>query len=131
MRKIYLTSLALLLALMHLAFLQGGTVYAQQDPPPEECLSCFSCSIVALPIIVIMVIIVIFLINIALLVWVARDAKIRGMDNPVIWMLLVFFTGFIGLIIYLLARTQGYIIICENCNNKKLEILSKCPHCEK
>ncbi len=126
MRKIYFTPLALLLALMHLAFLQGGTVYAQQDPCAEDCLGCFVCStFIAIPIIVIL------LINIALLVWVARDAKIRGMDNPVIWMLLVFFTSFIGLIVYLLVRTQGYIIICENCNNKKLEILSKCPHCEK
>ena len=42
--------------------------------------------------------------NIALLIWVARDAKSRGMDNAVIWMILVMLTGIIGLIIYLFTR---------------------------
>jgi len=51
--------------------------------------------------------------NIALLVWVARDAKSRGMDGAVLWMLLVFFTSFIGLIIYLLARPQGAVKVCR------------------
>ena len=36
-------------------------------------------------------------INILILVWVARDAKERGMYGAIIWMLLVFFTGLIGL----------------------------------
>jgi len=32
--------------------------------------------------------------SVALLVWVARDAKARGMDSAVLWMLLVFFLMF-------------------------------------
>lgn len=67
--------------------------------------------------------------NIALLVWVARDAKARGMDSSVLWMLLVLFTSVIGLIIYLLSRPQGNLISCPNCNNQRLQASVKCPHC--
>jgi hypothetical protein len=67
--------------------------------------------------------------NIAILVWVARDAKARGLDNGVLWMLLVFFTGIIGLIVYILARPQGNLIECPNCHNKRLQAAVRCPHC--
>jgi uncharacterized membrane protein YhaH (DUF805 family) len=67
--------------------------------------------------------------NIAILVWVARDAKARGMDSAILWMLLVFFTGFIGLIIYILVRPQGSMVQCPNCGNKRLQTSVKCPHC--
>ena len=67
--------------------------------------------------------------NIAILVWVARDAKARGLDNGVLWMLLVLFTGVVGLIVYLLARPQGNLIVCPNCGNKRLQAAVKCPSC--
>jgi len=67
--------------------------------------------------------------NIAMLVWVARDAKSRGMDGAVLWMLLVFFTGLLGLVIYLLSRPSGAVVACTRCGNKKLEASVKCPHC--
>lgn len=73
--------------------------------------------------------IVILVLNIALLVWVARDAKARGMDNSVGWMFLVLFTSFIGLIIYIFSRPQGNLIPCSNCNNQKLQAALRCPHC--
>ena len=66
---------------------------------------------------------------IALLVWVARDAKARGLDNSVIWMVLVLLTGLLGLIIYLLARPKGNLIACPHCGNKRMEASAKCPHC--
>lgn len=67
--------------------------------------------------------------NIALLVWVARDAKSRGMDSAILWMLLVMFTGIIGLVIYLFVRPQGSTVQCHSCNNKRLQVSAKCPHC--
>jgi len=66
---------------------------------------------------------------IALLVWVARDAKARGLDSSILWMLLVMGFGPIGLVIYLLARPRGDLIPCPNCGNKRLQISVKCPHC--
>lgn len=67
--------------------------------------------------------------NVAILVWVARDSKARGLDNGVLWMLLVFFTGIIGLIVYILARPQGNLVVCPNCGNKRLQTSVKCPSC--
>jgi hypothetical protein len=67
--------------------------------------------------------------NIALLIWVARDAKSRGMDNAVVWMILVMLTGIIGLIIYLFTRPQGNLAPCPKCGNKRLQVSAKCPHC--
>lgn len=67
--------------------------------------------------------------NVALLVWVARDAKARGMDSAAIWMLLVMFTSLLGLVIYILARPQGSLVQCSHCRNKRLMASAKCPHC--
>jgi len=75
------------------------------------------------------IIIGIIALNVALLVWVARDAKNRGMDSAILWMVLVMFTGLIGLIIYLLTRPQGNVIPCPHCGNKRLQVSAKCPHC--
>jgi len=67
--------------------------------------------------------------SICLLIWVAKDAKSRGVDNPVIWMILVFCTGLLGLIIYLATRPGGNLVKCEHCPNKKLQYSVICPHC--
>ncbi len=68
-------------------------------------------------------------ISIALLVWVARDAKARGMDSAVLWMALVFFLNALGLVIYIFSRPQGNLVPCPNCGNKRLQASVKCPHC--
>jgi hypothetical protein len=73
--------------------------------------------------------IALFVINISGLIWVARDAKSRGMDGAILWMLLVFFTSFIGWLIYIFARPQGTLVQCPNCKNKKLQASVQCPHC--
>ena len=73
--------------------------------------------------------IAILVLNIALLVWVARDAKNRGMGNSVGWIFLVLFTGIIGLIIYLFSRPAGELVHCEICKNKRLKVANVCPHC--
>ena len=49
------------------------------------------------------VVAVVFAINIAILVWVYKDAQARGAE-PMLWLVLVFFTGLIGLIIWLIVR---------------------------
>jgi small-conductance mechanosensitive channel len=105
-------------------------VTAAQPRPPSDaetaagCATCSACGGV-----MIVVPIAIVVLNIALLVWVARDAKARSMDSAVIWMILVMFTGPIGLVIYLFSRPQGNLIQCPHCRNKRLEASSKCPHC--
>lgn len=75
------------------------------------------------------IIVAIIALNIALLVWVARDAKNRGMDSAILWMILVMVTGVIGLVIYLFTRPQGNLVACPHCNNKRMQVSAKCPHC--
>jgi hypothetical protein len=76
-----------------------------------------------------LIIVGVIALNIALLIWVARDAKSRGMDNAVVWMILVMLTGIIGLIIYIFTRPQGNLVPCPQCANKRLQVSAKCPHC--
>ena len=97
---------------------------AQNADDAAGAAGCLACGGIA-----ILIPIVILALNIALLVWVARDAKSRGMDSAVLWMLLVLFTSLIGLIIYLLSRPQGNLIQCPNCQNKRLQASVRCPHC--
>jgi cbb3-type cytochrome oxidase subunit 3 len=42
---------------------------------------------------------------IAVVVWVYKDAEKRGM-NPVVWALVAFFVHFVGVVIYLLVRSE-------------------------
>ncbi|MGQ4874349.1 MAG: PLDc N-terminal domain-containing protein [Promethearchaeia archaeon] len=44
-----------------------------------------------------------FIINILILIWVYKDAKERDM-SPILWVIVVFFCGICGLIIYLIVR---------------------------
>jgi uncharacterized membrane protein YhaH (DUF805 family) len=105
-----------------LSTLSSAVCLAQRNAgnPAAGCACCGTFIIIP---------IILFVLNIALLVWVARDAKARGMDSSVLWMLLVFFFSFIGLIIYIFSRPQGNLAPCPNCGNQKLLASLKCPHC--
>ena len=72
---------------------------------------------------------VIIALDIALLVWVARDAKARGMDGSILWMFLVLLLSVLGLIIYLLSRPKGRLVPCAYCANRRMEVSANCPHC--
>ena len=97
---------------------------AQDDNPAAGLAGCLVCGVVPM-----FFLAVIVALHIAILVWVAKDAKARGMDNAVLWMILVIVTGLIGLVVYILARTQGDLIQCPNCHNKRLQVSARCPHC--
>lgn len=75
------------------------------------------------------VIIGLFVLNVAILVWVAKDAKARNMGSSVGWLILVLFLGPLGLVIYLLSRPKGNLVQCPRCKNKRLESSAACPHC--
>ncbi len=59
-------------------------------------------------------------------IWIYKDCKERG-ENPLIWILLLFFTSiFVGLIIYLLLRKQDK----KNCHNCGSFISNTAKYCE-
>src|SRR5664279_2455259 len=107
-----------------LAMVASGfcTMLYGMSPNNDGAAGCFACSGLM------GFLIAGFVLNIAILVWVARDAKARGMDSAILWMLLVMFTGPIGLVIYLFVRPQGNMVQCPNCQNKRLQASVKCPH---
>jgi len=109
-----------------LPLLISGIALAQQRPGENLDGALAGCGCASF---MILIIILAVAISIALLVWVAKDAKNRGMDNAVLWMIIVFFTGLIGLIVYLLVRPKGDLFLCPHCKNKRLQVLAKCPHC--
>jgi hypothetical protein len=93
---------------------------AQYAADPAGCACCGTFFFIPL---------VFLALSIAILVWVARDAKARGMDSAILWMLLVFLLNLPGLVIYLLARPQGITVPCPNCGNSRLQSSLRCPHC--
>jgi uncharacterized membrane protein YhaH (DUF805 family) len=102
-------------------------VVALSQPRADDAagaLACAGCGGLGL-----LIVVGFFVLQIALLVWVARDAKARGMDGAVIWMLFVFLVPVIGLIVYVFARPQGTLTQCAHCANKRLQSSARCPHC--
>ena len=73
---------------------------------------------------------------IAVIVWVYRDAEQRGM-NGVLWALLVFIGNLIGLLIYLIVRSDNVPAVqtakithpCPNCQKPLAPHFVFCPHC--
>lgn len=68
-------------------------------------------------------------------VWVYRDAQRRGM-NGLLWALLVFIGHVIGLIIFLIVRSESKVraqaACCEKCPNCGRDVTpgyTFCPHC--
>jgi uncharacterized membrane protein YhaH (DUF805 family) len=108
----------------------NGSALAQRTRGPGDAETCAACGTCGAGMgMIILIPLVILALNIALLVWVARDAKSRGMDSAVLWMVLVMFTSVIGLIIYIFSRPQGNLVQCPTCHNNRLQAGAKCPHC--
>lgn len=74
-------------------------------------------------------VLIVLAINIFILIWVYRDAKARGMDNAVLWLVIVLLTGLVGLIIYLVVRPKGDTAPCASCGKKRMAGLTVCPNC--
>src|ERR1700683_3887799 len=112
-----------LCCLLTLALTSAEFGWSQRSDPLAAAGGCAVCSSI------LMIPVIFFVLNIALLVWVARDAKSRGMDSSVLWMVLVMFTNVVGLIIYIFSRPQGNLVRCASCGNNRLQASAKCPHC--
>jgi hypothetical protein len=79
---------------------------------------------------------VLLIIWIFVIVWVYRDAERRGM-NGVLWALLVFIGNLIGLLIYLIVRSDSLPSqaieprskTCPSCQKSVAADFAFCPHC--
>jgi uncharacterized membrane protein len=118
-----LGALPLLLSVTNL-LAQSATPENSATEAAQVAGTCFACGTGVIVLGVLHIVLAI-----ALVVWVARDSKNRGMDNSFMWMILVFFTSLLGFIIYIFSRSQGKLVECPSCKNKRLEASAKCPHC--
>jgi putative membrane protein insertion efficiency factor len=71
-----------------------------------------------------------FAVMVACLIFVWKDAKARGDSNATLWLVLVFFLGWVGAVIYLVARPKGDLSPCPSCHQPRLSTLAVCPHCK-
>lgn len=127
-----MTKIKSLMLFSAIILFQAGIIFAQRSTPqqPGAAESCAGCGVCGGTIMAPFIILaILFVVNIALLVWVAKDAKARGLDNSVLWMALVFFTGLIGFAIYYFSRPQGELGKCAHCGNQRLMVSAKCPTC--
>lgn len=68
-----------------------------------------------------------FILWIVVIVWVYRDAERRGM-NGLLWALLVLIGNIIGLLIYLIVRTDNMQVLK---NSQRSQSTKPCPDCQK
>jgi hypothetical protein len=102
----------------------------QQPPPGSEAGACAACGVVAFVWIAIMLFVLVLVgVQIFVAIWIFKDAKARGVDNPAIWLLLSLFAGWIGIVIYFVTRPPGILQPCPACGQKRLEGSRRCPHC--
>jgi RNA polymerase subunit RPABC4/transcription elongation factor Spt4 len=77
-----------------------------------------------------------FILGIVIIFWVYRDAEQRGM-NGVLWALLVLVGNIVGLIIYLIVRSEEFpqrtvsdsTQSCPSCGKMVIKTYAFCPHC--
>ena len=62
-------------------------------------------------------------------IWTYKDAENKGMI-PLLWTaIVVLVPSFIGLIVYLIVRTDNNKIVCSNCNTKVNSNMKYCSNC--
>lgn len=110
-----LSTVASGLEIILLSFLLPSPAYAQSGNGSggASCLSIF---------------IILAVINIAILVWVIKDAQSRGASAGA-WLVIVLLFGILGLLAYLVARPKGKLVPCPECGKQKPITDAICPHC--
>jgi hypothetical protein len=124
---------------MSIAIPTIASAYYYDEPYYDEPffwgLSGIFCLIIIIPLIIFIV----------LAIWVYKDAERRG-SSGILWLIIVFFTGIIGLIIWLVVRPPigghpqaggiggappGQGRMCPNCGRPIPMDASVCPYCGK
>jgi len=101
MKRFILPFLSLLILALPALVLAQTYTYEGTIPPEEAAAWGIGCLIVSL-----VVGLAWTVVWIILMVWVYKDAKARGMENPAVWLILIIFTHIIGFIIYLVVRPK-------------------------
>lgn len=62
--------------------------------------------------------------------WVILDARKRGAQRPVLWGVFVLLTWIVGLVVYLMLRSEGPSAFpCDSCGREVQKGFAACPYC--
>jgi hypothetical protein len=67
--------------------------------------------------------------RLAMLIWLVRDCRSRGVDGAPVWVFLVLIFGPLAFLIYIASRPQGPLVICNHCFNRIPAYAKRCHHC--
>lgn len=79
-----------------------------------------------------------YVILIVISIWTYKDAKKRGAETPVLWLIVVLFGGILGLIVWLIIRKDigkkrnkfySNQMMCKNCGRFIKNDSVFCPYC--
>ena len=110
----------LIIALMGILLTMAISTVANAADNPYDYSNQAAWSLFGFGAVVCAVIIVVWVIFILIAIWVYRDAEKRG-GNGILWLIIVIFTGIIGIIIWLVVRPP--------IGGKKPESERRCPNC--
>jgi hypothetical protein len=75
---------------------------------------------------------VVFLItSVAMLIWMAKDSRNRGMEGIASWIMPILFFNILAFLVYFFSRPQGKLVNCRFCANRCLDNAMSCPHCRR
>ena len=75
---------------------------------------------------------VVFLItSVAMLIWMAKDSRNRGMEGIASWIMPILFFNILAFLVYFFSRPQGKLVNCRFCANRCLDNALSCPHCRR
>ena len=75
---------------------------------------------------------VVFLItSVAMLIWMAKDSRNRGMEGIASWIMPILFANILAFLVYFFSRPQGKLVNCRFCANRCLDNAQSCPHCRR
>ena len=73
--------------------------------------------------------IVFLLSSVAMLIWMAKDSRNRGMESVASWITPILLTNILAFTVYFFSRPKGQLVNCRHCGNRCLENALNCPHC--
>ena len=75
--------------------------------------------------------VVLLITSVAMLIWMAKDSRNRGMEGIASWIMPILFLNVLAFLVYFFSRPRGKLVNCRFCANRCLDNALSCPHCRR